>query len=160
MRRRVIHSRMNLAPSLLLRRIAGLALAAATACGTDAPPPSVDVSGTWTGPVTSTAGPPGFEPVFGTYTMTMMLVQDGAHVTGTLSSDSAFSGTVAGGVSGDRVTLSVAVAPCGGPGNAASSVSLTGTVRNPGAAAPILDVAYQGTPCGVADYGTGALTHP
>jgi hypothetical protein len=160
MRRRVIHSRMNRAPSPSFGWITALALAAATACGTDSPPPSVDVSGTWTGDVESTAGPPGFEPVFGTYRMTLILLQDGAHVTGTLSSDSAFSGTVAGGVSGDRVTLAVAVAPCGGPGNQAATVSLTGTVRNPGAAVPVLDVAYQGTPCGVADYGTGTLTHP
>jgi hypothetical protein len=151
---------MKRARTFSILPLAWLAIAVAAGCGSDAPPPSVDVSGTWTGSVVSTAGPPGFEPVFGTYTLTLHLIQDGAHVTGSLSSDAAFSGTVAGGVSGDRVTLSVAVAPCGGPGNAPGSVSLTGTVRNPGAAAPILDVAYQGTPCGVADYGTGALTHP
>jgi hypothetical protein len=140
-----------------IRLALGLAVAMSSGCGTPAPAPSVDVTGTWVGTIVSTAGPPGFEPVFGTYTLTLHLVQDGSSVTGTLESVDAFSGTVLGGVSGDRVTLAVTVAPCGGPGNLPGKVALAGTVQNPGSATLRMGVAYQGTPCGVADYGTGTL---
>jgi hypothetical protein len=141
------------------RMCLGFALAAAIACGTQAPPPGVDVTGTWVGPIESTAGPPGFEPVFGTYTLTLHLVQAGSGVTGSFASN-AFSGTITGGVSGDRAILTVAVAPCGGPAGPPRTVSLTGTVRNIGLAAEAMDVTYQGTPCGVADYGAGTLLRP
>jgi len=140
--------------------VLGLVLALATGCGTSSPAPAVDVTGTWVGEIDSNAGPPGFEPVFGTYALTLRLVQAGSTVTGTFESVNAFSGTVTGGVSGDRATLQVNVTPCGGPAPGPATVALIGTIRNPGAAAPILDVSYQGTPCGVADYGTGALRHP
>jgi hypothetical protein len=135
----------------------GLALAISAGCGAQAPAPTVDVTGTWVGSIDSNAGPPGFEPVFGTYTLTLQLVQTGSGVTGTFDSVGAFSGTVQGGVSGDRATLYVSVAPCGGPGNSAGRVVLTGTVQNPGSAVLLMGVTYQGTPCGVADYGTGTL---
>ena len=136
----------------------GLALALATGCGTESPPPSVDFNGTWVGSVDSTTGPPSFDPVFGTYTLTLELVQDGSHVTGTLAG--AFSGTIAGGVSGDRANLTVTVAPCGGPGNSVATVVLTGTVQEAPSGIPLMTIAYQGTPCGVADHGTGILRHP
>ena len=148
---------MNAARPWTIRLALGLALAMSSGCGTPAPAPSVDVTGTWVGTIVSTAGPPGFEPVFGTYTLTLRLVQDGSSVTGTLESVDAFSGTVLGGVSGDRVTLTVTVAPCGGPGNSTGKVALAGTVQNPGSATLLMGVAYQGTPCGVADYGAGTL---
>jgi hypothetical protein len=141
-----------------LRLALGLALALAAGCGTQAVPPAVDVTGTWVGSVDSTDGPPSFDPVFGTYTLTLILVQHGSNVTGTLGG--AFSGTLSGSVSGDRAVLVVNVAPCGGPGNLAATVSLTGTVQNPGSANPAMSVTYQGTPCGVADHGTGILRHP
>ena len=141
-----------------LRLSLGLALALATGCGTESPPPTVDVTGTWVGSVDSTSGPPSFDPVFGTYTLTLELVQDGSHVTGTLAG--AFSGTIAGGVSGDRANLAVTVAPCGGPGNPVATVILTGTMQNTTSGIPLMSIAYQGTPCGVADYGTGVLRHP
>jgi hypothetical protein len=141
----------------MFRLALGLALALSAGCGTPAPAPTVDVTGTWVGSVDSNAGPPGFEPVFGTFSLTLQLVQTGSGVTGTFDSVGAFSGSVQGGVSGDRATLAVTVAPCGGPGNSTGRVVLTGTVKNPGSAILLLDVAYQGTPCGVADYGTGIL---
>jgi len=148
---------MNGAIRSTLRLALGLALARSAGCGTQAPAPTVDVTGTWVGSIDSNAGPPGFEPVFGTYSLTLQLLQTGSGVTGTFDSVGAFSGTVQGGVSGDRATLAVTVAPCGGPGNSTGRVTLTGTVTNPGAATLLMDVAYQGTPCGVADYGTGTL---
>ena len=141
-----------------LRLSLGLALAVATGCATEAPQPTVDVTGTWVGSVDSTSGPPSFNPVFGTYTLTLELVQDESHVTGTLAG--AFSGTIAGGVSGDRANLTVTVAPCGGPGNSVATVVLTGTVQEAPSGIPLMTIAYQGTPCGVADYGTGVLRHP
>jgi len=136
----------------------GLALTMATGCGTESPPPSVDFTGTWVGSVDSSTGPPGFDPVFGTYTLTLELVQDGSRVTGTLVG--VFSGTIAGGVSGDRAILTVTVAPCGGPGNSVATVVLTGTLQNSTSGSPLMSIAYQGTPCGVADFGTGILRHP
>ena len=148
---------MNDARPSTIQLALGLALALSAGCGTQAPAPTVDVTGTWVGDIDSNAGPPGFEPVFGTYSLTLQLVQTGSAVTGTFNSVGAFSGTVQGGVSGDRAILYVTVAPCGGPGNSTARVALTGTVTNPGAATLLMDVAYQGTPCGVADYGTGTL---
>ncbi len=132
--------------------------ALAAGCGVDAAPPAVDVTGTWSGPVESNAGPPGYEPVFGTYRMTLALAQTGSSVTGTLASDTAFSGSVAGGVSGSTLTLRVGVAPCGPPGGAAGTVTLDGTVStgSPGT----MNVTYVGTPCGVEDHGQGVLTRP
>jgi hypothetical protein len=148
---------MNDATPSTIQLALGLALALSAGCGTQAPAPTVDVTGTWVGDIDSNAGPPGFEPVFGTFSLTLRLVQTGSGVTGTFNSVGAFSGTVQGGVSGDRATLYVAVAPCGGPGNSTARVTLTGTVTNPGAVTLLMDVAYQGTPCGVADFGTGTL---
>jgi hypothetical protein len=140
------------------RRALVLALVMATGCGTESPPPAVDVTGTWVGSVDSNTGPPGFAPVFGTYTLTLQLVQDGSHVTGALIG--AFSGTIAGGVSGDRANLTVTVAPCGGPGNLATTVNLTGTVQNTFSGIPLMNITYEGKPCGVVDYGTGTLRQP
>jgi hypothetical protein len=138
--------------------IALAAAALAAGCGVDAAPPAVDVTGTWSGPVESNAGPPGYEPVFGTYRMTLVLTQTGSSVTGTLASDAAFSGSVAGGVSGNTLTLRVGVAPCGPPGGSSGTVTLTGTV----AAGPPdrMSVSYLGTPCGVEDHGQGILSRP
>jgi hypothetical protein len=136
----------------------GFALAMATGCGTDSPPPTFDVTGTWVGSVDSNTGPPGFDPVFGTYTLTLRLVQDGSHVTGTLVG--AFSGNIEGGVSGDRASLLVTVAPCGGPGNLVATVHLTGTVQDTFSGIPLMRITYLGTPCGVVDYGTGTLRRP
>jgi hypothetical protein len=148
-----------MAPPNLPRLLAAAALAATFAlagCGSDAPAPAVDVSGTWIGPIESTAGPPGYEPVFGTYQMTLVLAQSGANVSGTFQSDVGLSGTAAGGVSGRTLTLRLAVAPCGGPGNAPGSLSLTGNV--PAFTTSSLVVDYLGTACGVGDYGHGTLT--
>ena len=149
---------MDRATQWTLRLALGVALAMAAGCGTESPPPTVDVTGTWVGSVDSNTGPPGFDPVFGTYTLTLELVQDGSHVTGTLVG--AFSGTIAGGVSGDRANLTVTVAPCGGPGNSVATVNLTGTVQNTFSGISVMSIKYQGTPCGVVDYGTGTLRHP
>ena len=148
---------MNDATRSTIQLALGLALAMTASCGTQAPAPTVDVTGTWVGSMDSNAGPPGFEPVFGNFSLTLQLVQTGSGVTGTFDSVGAFSGTIQGGVSGDRATLVVTVAPCGGSGNSTGRVALTGTVQNPGSAILLMEVAYQGTPCGVADYGTGTL---
>ncbi len=138
--------------------IALAAAALAAGCGVDAAPPAVDVTGTWSGPIESNAGPPGYEPVFGTYRMTLALAQTGSSVTGTLASDGAFSGSVAGGVSGNTLTLGIGVAPCGPPGGSSGTVTLTGTVLagSPGT----MNVSDVGTPCGVEDHGQGVLTRP
>ncbi len=134
------------------------AAALAAGCGVDAAPPAMDVTGTWSGPIESTAGPPGYEPVFGTYRMTLVLAQTGSDVTGTLTSDTAFSGTVAGGISGNGLTLRVAVAPCGPTGGPSGTATLTGTIS--GGSPSTLSVSYVGTPCGVEDHGQGVLTRP
>ena len=110
--------------------------------------------------VESTDGPPGFNPVFGSYTLTLDLVQTGSSVTGTFKSVGAFNGTIVGTVTDDRAVLTVSVTPCGGPGNSPGTVQLVGTVRESGPAIVLMDIAYQGTPCGVADHGTGSLRRP
>ena len=141
----------------LLRMALVVVLVMAVGCGPGATPLTVDVTGTWAGGVDSTDGPPGFNPVFGSYTLTLDLVQTGSSVTGTFRSVGAFDGTIVGGVSGVRAILTVSVPPCGGPGNLPGTVQLEGTVQDPGSAIVLMEIAYQGTPCGVADYGTGVL---
>ena len=134
------------------------ALIAVVACGgTTLAPPGVDVTGRWVGSVDSTSGPPSFDPVFGTYTMTLQLTQSGANVTGTMTSDGSLGGQVAGGVSGRRIDLRITVAPCGGPTNRPGLFALTGNVREDAAVPATMDVTYQGTACEVADYGSGTL---
>ena len=147
----------NGAPGSLLRMALGVVLVIAVGCGPQASPPTIDVTGTWTGNVDSTDGPPGFNPVFGSYTLTLDLVQTGSNVTGTFRSVGAFDGTIVGAVTDDRAILTVSVPPCGGPGNSPGTVQLVGTVQDPGSAIVLMDIVYQGTPCGVADHGTGVL---
>ena len=147
----------NGAPGSLLRMALRVVLVTAVGCGSQANPPAVDVTGTWVGNVDSTDGPPGFNPVFGNYTLTLDLVQTGPSVTGTFRSDGAFNGTIVGTVTDDRAVLTVSVPPCGGQGNSPETVQLMGTVQDSGSAFVLMDIAYQGTPCGVADHGTGVL---
>jgi hypothetical protein len=127
-----------------------------SACGSwsGAEPPAVDVTGTWAGEITSTTGPPGYDPNFGTYQMTLDLNQSGANVTGAFQTDISLSGTVSGYMAGWGVHLTLQFAPCSAfsPG----PVKLTGTVANPGART--MAVQYEGTPCGSQDFGTGTLT--
>jgi hypothetical protein len=132
-------------------------IAAAVACGGSSSPPAVDVTGRWVGSVESNAGPPGYEPVFGTYTMTLDLVQSGSSVTGPMTTDVQLRGMAAGGVSGLRVDLRITVPPCGGPGpiNQSGSLSLVGTISADGRT---MSVQYEGTACEQADYGRGVLT--
>lgn len=147
----------NGAPTLLHSLALGVALVIAVGCGPQPPAPAIDVTGTWVGTVDSTDGPPGFNPVFGSYTLSLDLVQAGSSVTGTFRSVGAFDGTIVGTVTDDRAVLTVIVPPCGGPGNPPGTVQLVGTVQDSGTAIVLMGIAYQGTPCGVADYGTGLL---
>jgi hypothetical protein len=143
-------------PRLLTLLVVALVLAS-SGCGSGnwsgADPPAVDVTGTWVGPITSTTGPPSYDPNFGTYQMTLDLVQSGANVTGTFHADISLSGTVSGWVAGWRTQLAFKFAPCSAfsPG----PVNFTGTVSSPGTT---MAVQYEGTPCGSVDFGTGTLT--
>jgi hypothetical protein len=141
-------------PRLLTLLVVAVALGS-SACGggSGAEPPAVDLTGTWVGEITSTTGPPGYDPNFGTYQMTLELNQSGATVTGTFHADISLSGTVSGWVAGRRTQLSLQFAPCSAfsPG----PVKLTGTVSDPGTT---MAVQYEGTPCGSVDVGTGTLT--
>ena len=150
----------NGAPSSVLCMALGVVLVIAVDCGPQPRSPTVDVTGTWVGTVESTDGPPGFNPVFGSYTLSLDLVQAGSSVTGTFISVGAFNGSVVGTVTDDRAVLTVNVSPCGSPGNSPGTVQLLGTVQDSGSATALMDIAYQGTPCGVADYGTGLLRRP
>jgi hypothetical protein len=123
-------------------------------CGKDPVPPSVDVTGQWVGPVDSTTGPPSYDPSFGTYQLTLDLVQSGSTVTGSFRSSISLSGTVNGAVTDRTVRLVMQIAPCGGspfPG----SESLEGTVDFTGNS---MRVSAQGTACGSPDYLLGTLT--
>lgn len=116
------------------------------------------MTGRWVGSIDSNAGPPGFEPVFGTYTLTLQLTQSGGNVTGPMTTDIHLAGTFAGGLSGKRIVGRVAVEPCGGPTNAPGVLNFSGTVDDPDGGPPSMQVSYQGTACGVGDYGQGTLT--
>ncbi|MGA8890438.1 MAG: hypothetical protein WB493_02635 [Anaeromyxobacteraceae bacterium] len=130
---------------------------AATGCASEPAPPAVDLTGTWSGNIESDAGPPGYEPVFGTYAATLRLVQDGGTLTGTFEGVGAFRGPVVGGVSGYDFSLTVTVDPCGPPGVPGGTVQLAGQLAAEGPGLPVLAVAYTGTPCGIGDYGKGVL---
>ena len=143
-------------PRLLTLLVLAAALVSG-ACGggswSGAEPPAVDLTGIWVGEITSTTGPPAYDPNFGTYQMTLELFQSGANVTGTFHTDISLTGTVSGWVAGWRTQLSLKFAPCSAfsPG----PVNFTGTVSEPGTT---MAVQYEGTPCGSVDYGTGTLT--
>jgi hypothetical protein len=138
---------------LLEGLLAALILAA---CGQEAVAPSVDVTGRWVGPVTSTTGPPSYDPSFGGYRLTLELTQSGSSVTGTFSSDISLSGSVAGGIADRTVQLVLQFAPCGGStATGPGTENLTGTVD---ASGRTMAVASQGSPCGSPDYFTGILT--
>ena len=107
----------NGAPSLLHCLALGIVLVLAGGCEPQPPAPAIDVTGTWVGTVDSTDGPPGFNPVFGSYALSLDLVQAGSSVTGTFRSVGAFDGTIVGTVTDDRAVLTVIVSPCGGPGS-------------------------------------------
>jgi hypothetical protein len=138
------------------RALVALSLAA-TSCASEPDPPAAYLTGTWTGNIESDAGPPGYEPVFGTYAATLRLLQDGSTLTGTFEGVGAFRGTVVGGMSGYDLALTITVDPCGAPGSPGGTVQLAGQLTGEGPALPVLAVAYSGTPCGVADYGKGVL---
>jgi hypothetical protein len=138
------------------RAVAALSLAAA-GCASEPAPPVADLTGTWTGTIESDAGPPGYEPVFGSYAATLRLLQDGANLTGTFEGVGAFRGPVAGAMAGYDITLTISVDPCGPPGTPPGTVQLAGQLTAEGPALPVLVVAYTGTPCGVGDYGKGVL---
>ena len=91
----------NGAPSLLHSLALGIVLVIAGGCEPQPPAPAIDVTGTWVGTVDSTDGPPGFNPVFGSYTLSLDLVQAGSSVTGTFRSVGAFDGTIVGTVTDD-----------------------------------------------------------
>ena len=133
---------MNGAMRSTLRLALRLALALSAGCGTQAPAPTVDVTGTWAGSVDSNAGPPLSDPL--------------STATGSRSSSPPFSLTIStpsawpqarglvggcrrGGAGGSRLGDSR-------PANSTGRVILTGTVQNPGPANLLMDVAYQGTP--------------
>src|SRR5512137_24257 len=142
--------------STIRRALAALSLAAA-GCASDPLPPAADLTGTWTGRIESNAGPPGYEPVFGTYDATLRLLQDGSTLTGTFEGVGAFRGTVAGAMTGYDFALTISVDPCGPAGSAPGTVQLGGRLTGEGPALPVLAVTYTGTPCGVGDYGKGVL---
>jgi hypothetical protein len=142
--------------STIRRALVALSLAAA-GCASEPEPPAADLTGTWTGTIESDAGPPGFEPVFGTYAATLQLLQEGSTLTGTFVGVGAFRGTVVGGISGYDFSLTVNVEPCGPPGAPGGTVQMGGQLTGAGPALPVLAVAYTGTPCGVGDYGRGVL---
>jgi hypothetical protein len=124
------------------------------ACGKDAIPPSVNVTGRWIGQVDSTTGPPSHDSNFGTYQLTLDLAQDGAAVTGTFLTSISLSGTVAGAVADRTVRLVMQFAPCGGPVLPSGTENLEGTVDFAGNSMPVL---YQGVACGAPDYVQGTL---
>ncbi len=127
-----------------------------SACGQETVAPSVNVTGRWVGPVTSTSGPPTFDPSFGTYQLTLDLAQSGSSVTGSFRADISLSGTVAGGVSDRTVQLVMQFAPCGGSsGTGPGTENFTGTVDGTGRT---MAVVAQGTICGSGDYLSGTLT--
>jgi hypothetical protein len=143
--------------STIRRTLVAFSLAAA-GCASEPEPPAADLTGTWTGNITSDAGPPGYEPVFGTYAATLRLLQDGSTLTGTFEGVGAFRGTVVGGMSGYDFSLTVTVDPCGPAGSLPGTVVLAGQLTSEGPALPVLAVSYGGTPCGIADYGRGVLS--
>jgi hypothetical protein len=141
-------------PRVPILVVVAVALGSSACLSGDVVPPAVDVTGSWVGQITSTTGPPGYDPNFGEYQMTLDLNQSGANVTGSFHTDISLSGTVSGWVAGWRTQLSLKFAPCSAfsPG----PVTLTGTVSEPGATT--MAVQYEGTPCGSEDFGTGILT--
>jgi|MudIll2142460700_1097286.scaffolds.fasta_scaffold549059_2 hypothetical protein len=139
------------------RLLAVTAVLAVAGCGQESIPPAVDVTGTWVGSIESTTGPPGYDPNLGQYTMTLVLTQSGANVTGTVSSDSAYKGTLAGAVAGSRLQAKLTVNPCGGAGQPVGTLNLSGVVAATGTIIT-MQVDYMGDACGVVDYGAGTLT--
>jgi hypothetical protein len=138
------------------RLLAVTAVLAVAGCGQESIPPAVDVTGTWVGSIESTTGPPGYDPNLGQYTMTLVLTQSGANVTGTVSSDSAYQGTLAGAVAGSRLQAKLTVNPCNQLGQG-GLLNMTGLVGTAGTVTT-MQVDYLGDACGVVDYGTGTLT--
>jgi hypothetical protein len=118
--------------------------------GSSAPPPSVDVTGTWAGNITS---------IVGTQAATLNVVQTGANVTGNYSSPGPGAiGTVSGMVSGNALNFSLAITQPGCTG----SFYGTGTVTTPSVGQPTMSFQFSGTmTClGVtrAQSGNGTLT--
>ncbi len=130
------------------------AMLAATAClgSRMSAPPAVDVTGTWTGDIDSNTGPPGYDPVFGTYRMTLRLTQSGSSITGEMSSDVVLEGPVSGAIAARRVLLTITVPGCGAQGSP-ETLELVGDVDADGRT---MSVRYTGMDC--SGDGTGVLT--
>ena len=117
--------------------------------GTPAAPPSVNVTGTWSGPYNSS--------VAGSRTMTVNLQQSGASLTGTYSSSAGGLGSISGSVSGNTASLTITVTTPGCSG----SFNGTGIVDVPQTGSPTMSFSYNGATnaaCGGQESGTGNLT--
>lgn len=115
---------------------------------TSAAPPTVNVTGTWRGSVTSS--------LTGTSTVTYDLFQNGANVTGNYSTTAGALGSVTGTISGNTGTFTVTPSQAGCTG----SISVTGNVTVPvGGGQPTMSFSYNGsTSCGGTENGTGNVT--
>jgi hypothetical protein len=134
------------------RAFFALALLACGGPNPSAPAPTVDVSGTWTGTVTSTDGRG--SPVFDVLTVTLFMSQNGRALSGIFRSAGP-TGTVAGSVSANRVDFMVIVSGLNCPGQ----LSFTGSVRERPPDRPALDLSYEGTQACTGDQvGQGTLT--
>ena len=140
-------------PGAVSSRGAFVALALlACGCGSNAPAPTVDASGTWIGTVTSTDGRG--TPVFDVLTVTLILSQNGRTLSGIFRSAGP-TGAVAGGVSANRVEFTVIVITASCPGR----LNFTGSVRERPPDRPALDLSYEGTQACTGDQvGQGTLT--
>lgn len=140
----------NVILGLLIAGIIGLAgCGGGGGSGTPAAPPSVDATGTWSGPYNSS--------VFGARTMTVNLQQSGASLTGTYSSTTGGLGSISGSVSGNTASLTITVTTPGCSG----SFNGTGIVTVPQVGAPTMSFSYNGASnaaCGGQESGTGNLT--
>lgn len=141
-------------PGAVSRRGAfvALALLACGGGGSNAPAPTVDVSGTWIGTLTSTDGRG--TPVFDVLTVTLILSQNGRALSGIFRSAGP-TGAVAGSVSANRVEFTVVVSTA----NCAGRLSFTGSVRERPPDRPALDLSYEGSQvCTGEQAGEGTLT--
>lgn len=114
---------------------------------TPAAAPSVDVTGIWTGTLTSS--------VSGTVTATLKVTQTGASVTGNYISSNGAFGNVSGTVSGNTLSFKITPSQAGCTGDLSGS----GVATTPSSGQPTMSFNYSGsTSCGGPETGTGNLT--
>jgi hypothetical protein len=111
-------------------------------------PPTVDATGTWRGPYTSTLA--------GSHIMTVNIKQTGATLTATYSSTAGVSlGSVTGTVSGDTINFTITVTTPGCSGSFVGDAVIDDTQPGPAT----MSIQYDGSStCGGQESGTGNLT--